>query len=213
MSDVSIIIVGAGGHARVLIDTLLASGVQILGIVDANTEQVGGKIRGIPVLGGDEVLHGFTPGNILLVNGIGSSRSTDLRKVVYERFTAEGYEFMNAIHPSAVISPSAVLMSGVQIMAGVVIQPDALIKQNVLVNTGVTIDHECRIEAHAHLAPGVTLSGSVSVGEGAHIGTGSVVIQGVRIGCGAFVAAGAVVVGDVPDGQKVMGVPAREVAS
>ena len=212
MSDFPVIVIGAGGHSRVLIDVLLISGAKILGFVDPNTDLAGKLIRGIPILGEDKVIYEHESGKIVLVNGIGSSRSTDLRRSVYARFTAEGYRFMNAIHPSAIISSSAVFGSGVQIMAGAVLQSDAVIAENVLINTGVIIEHECRIDAHVHLASGVTLSGSVTVGEGSHIGTGAVVIQGVRIGSRALVAAGSVVVHDVRDGQSVMGVPAREVA-
>ncbi len=206
-----VIVIGAGGHSHVLLDVLLVSGAQLLGLVDANTDLAGEAIRGVPILGDDGIIYGYDPDNIVLVNGIGSSRSTDLRRSLYDRFVSEGYRFVNTIHPSAVISSTVGLKAGVQIMAGAILQPNALIEENVLVNTGVIIDHDCRIGAHVHLAPGVTLSGSVSVGARSHIGTGAVVVQGVQIGSGVLVAAGAVVVHDVRDGQHVMGVPAREV--
>ncbi|MBS0171428.1 MAG: acetyltransferase [Nitrospira sp.] len=213
MTNCPVIVIGAGDHARVLLDVLLVSGAQLLGLVDANIALAGNAIRGVPILGDDGIVFGYDPEHILLVNGIGSSRSTDLRRSVYDRFIAAGYRFVHAIHPSAVMSSTVALKPGVQIMAGAVIQPDALIEENVLVNTGVIIDHDCKIGAHVHLAPGVTLSGSVTVGAGSHIGTGATVIQGVQIGSGVLVAAGAVVVEDIRDGQHVMGVPAREVVS
>ncbi len=213
MMNRPVIVIGAGGHAHVLLDVLLMSGAQLLGFVDANTDLAGETNRGVPILGDDDIIYGYDPEHIVLVNGIGSARSTDLRRSVYDRFSAAGYRFVHAIHPSAVISSTVVLKAGVQIMAGAIIQPDALIEEDVLVNTGVIVDHDCRIGAHVHLGPGVTLSGSVGVGAGSHIGTGATVIQGVQIGSGVLVAAGAVVVNDVRDGQHVMGVPAREVVS
>lgn len=208
--DAAIIILGAGGHAKVLIDALLASSAVILGIVDPNSALAGTKIIGVPVLGGDNLVNEFPPTEVLLVNGLGSVGLPIIRQQLYDRFKGLGYNFATVVHPSAVIASEVVLGEGVQIMAGVVIQPGCHIGINSIINTRVAVDHDCIIGEHAHIAPGVTMSGGVTVGACSHIGTAATVIQGISIGKGCLIAAGAVVTKDIADGAKVRGVPARE---
>jgi len=211
MSDIPVILVGAGGHARVLLDALSLSRAVILGLVDADPALVGRQVLGFEILGGDEALRRHAPGTVRLVNAIGSVSSTGRRRLVYESWRHAGHSFASVFHPSAIVSGHAVPAAAVQIMAGAVVQACATIGENTIVNTGATVDHECKVGAHVHLAPGVTLSGNVQVGDETHVGAGATVIQGVRIGARCTVAAGAVVLGDVADGSTVAGVPAREV--
>ncbi len=208
MTDVSreVIVIGGGGHALVLVDILRLLNVRICGFTDSAGDL--GRIDGIRYLGDDQFILGRDTRDIWLVNGIGSASSTAVRREVFLRFQRAGYGFLKIIHPSAIVSPSAVLNEGVQVMAGAVVQPRCVIGANVILNTNSSIDHETSIGAHAHIAPGVTLSGCVDVGEGAHIGTGASVIQNTRIGAGALVGAGAVVIAEVPAGSRVLGVPA-----
>ncbi len=210
-TELPVIILGAGCHARVLIDVLVLRSVPILGLTDPCPDKSGPKIAGPRVLGDDSVVENYSPDQILLVNGIGSVKSTELRKKVFEKFKRAGYCFTQVIHPSAVISSGARLLEGVQVMAGAVIQTGSLVEENAIINTGSSIDHDCQIGAHAHIAPGVTLSGAVRIGAGAHIGTGATVIEGKRIGESALVAAGAVVTRDVQPRTRVIGIPARVV--
>lgn len=162
------------------------------------------------MLGDDQVVLGYPPSDVRLLNGVGSTRASSARQRVFAQFKQRGYTFTGVRHPSAVISSDSTLGEGVQIMAGVILQPGASVAENSIVNTRASVDHDCRIGAHVHLAPGVILSGGVTVGDGVHVGTGAVVIQGVTIGALATIAAGAVVVKDVPAGAVVLGVPARE---
>lgn len=199
-----VIVLGGGGHAKVVIDALRCSGADIIGLCDPALEAGSEGPLGVVVEGGDEVLRRHPPDTVLLVNGIGSTRSTALRRSVYERHTAMRYRFATVIHPSAVVSEDARLEEGAQVMAGAVIQPGAVLEQNCIVNTRASVDHDCVIGAHAHVAPGVTLSGNVQVGAGAHVGTGASVIQGIRIGCDSLVGAGSVVVSDLPDRAKAV---------
>lgn len=208
-----VLIIGAGGHARVLIEAVLASGTPIAGIVDIDPVLKGKIVQGVPVLGGDAVVDNFPSGEFRLVNGIGSIRDTRRRRELFERFSARGYFFATVVHPAAVVASDAVLYEGAQIMAGAIIQPGCRIGQNSIINTKASADHDCQIGAHVHVAPGVTLSGDVRIGDHAHVGTGATVIQGVVIGAGSLVAAGAVVVRDVAAGAWVMGLPAKEVLS
>lgn len=205
-----LLVLGAGGHARVLIDALLASGRLIAGIVDCDPQLAGTLLLGVPVLGGDEVVDQFLPCEILLVNGIGSVGLPEARTRIFERFTDRGYRFGTVIHPSAVVAADAEIDEGAQLMAGSVVQSGCRIGSNVIVNTRAAVDHDGTIGDHTHLAPGVTLSGGVRVGSGVHIGTGAILIQGITIGDGCLVAAGAVVVNSLAAGSRVRGVPARE---
>ncbi|AMV71855.1 acetyltransferase [Desulfuromonas carbonis] len=205
-----VIILGAGGHAKVLIGAMLATSAVIKGVVDSNTALVGSRILGVPVLGGDDVVAEFNPSQIRLVNGVGSIGLPVLRQRLYERFKILGYDFATVVHPSAVVASDVVIGEGAQVMAGTVIQPGSQIGCNTIINTRASVDHDCIISDHVHISPGVTFSGGVDVGAGSHIGTGATLIQGVSIGRGCLVSAGAVVVKDISAGIKVRGVPARE---
>ena len=151
------------------------------------------------------------PGDVRLVNGVGSTGSTASRRDIYDRFTREGYCFATVIHPSAIVAPEVQIEDGVQIMAGAILQAGSSVGSNAIVNTGAIIDHDCVVGAHAHIAPGAVLSGGVHVGSGAHIGTGACIIQGVSIGAASVVGAGAVVIKDVPPGVTTVGVPAKTI--
>lgn len=206
-----VIVLGAGGHARVLVDILLKNGVSIVGLTDMNPNLLGSAIFGVPVVGDDSVLEKYPAGSVLLVNGLGLVTITRNRSNVFNKYKEMGYAFAQVIHPSVIIGHDAKLGEGVQVMAGAVIQPGAQIGHNSIVNTRAGVDHDCKIGNHVHLAPGVTLSGGVRVGDGTHVGTGATVIQNIEIGSSVLVGAGAVVVRNVKDGAKVLGVPAREV--
>lgn len=205
-----VIVIGGGGHAKVLIDTLFVNCVEVLGATDTDPVRLDRSLCGVRVLGDDSILLRYPSNSIRLVNGFGSVESTVRRQQVYEKYKLLGYSFQTIVHPSAVISKDAKLSEGVQVMAGAIIQAGSTIGENAIINTGATVDHDCEIGAHVHLAPGVILSGGVKVGTGTHIGTGAVVIQSIRLGGNDLVGAGSVVIRNVGDDKKVIGVPARE---
>lgn len=204
-----VVVLGAGGHARVLLGAL--ADVTILGLTDGDPAKAGAMVSGIPILGADDALKAFSVNQILLVNGVGSTGNNEKRRTLFVRFKEAGYTFLNVRHASATVAADAVLEEGVQIMAGVVLQTGCSIGENSILNTGAVVDHDCRIGRHVHIAPGAVLCGGVAVGDNAHVGAGATVIQGVRIGNDCLVGAGAVVVRDVPPGMKVAGVPAKEI--
>lgn len=206
--DSPVIVIGAGGHAKVLIDILKLKSVEILGIVLPKSNTLNDKFYGYPIIGDDEVVLEYLSQDIKLVNALGSVRSTDKRKAIFERFKRQGYNFTSVIHPSAIISSDSKLSEGIQVMAGVIIQAGCTIGENTILNTKASIDHDCLVGQHVHVAPGVTISGNVSIGECTHIGTGATIIQGIRIGANVTVAAGGVVVKNISDGLMVKGVPA-----
>lgn len=205
-----LIVVGGGGHAKVVIDAARSSGeFRILGIVDLQLA-VGQTVLDVPVIGSDDRLRSESPSSCLAL-GVGSVRGGDRRKQLYDRFRDMRYEFPVIRHARATVAPGVVLGDGTQVMAGAVVQPDVSIGPDCIINTSAVIEHDCTIAGHSHAAPGAVLGGGVVVGECSFIGLGARVLPGVKIGCCVTIGAGAVVVDDVADGVTVVGVPARRV--
>ena len=203
-----LIIIGAGDHAKVLLDILLEQGEKVLGLADKSVPK-DTMVYGVPVIGDDNEVLKYSPEEIELVNGIGSIRSLALRSKMYSFYKEKGYTFKTVIHPSVIISRRAKLFEGVQILAGAVITNEVQIGENTIINTRASVDHACNIGKNCHIAPGCVLSGCVIVGEGTHIGTGSTVIQGITIGSNVLIGAGSVVVKNIEDNVKAFGVPAK----
>ena len=201
-----IIVIGGGGHAKVVIEALRQAGHNVVGVVDTDAAKHGKDVLGVKMLGDESAVLGLDPGGIELANGLGP---IEPRRAVFERFGDKAFRFVTVRHPSAVIADSAIVGEGAQIMAGAVVQPDVTLGANALVNSRASVDHDCDIGKHAHVAPGATLAGGVRVGNGSLIGAGATVLENVRIGSACMVGAGAIVVGDVADGITVVGIPAR----
>ena len=178
-----VIILGGGGHAKVLADTLLLKKIKILGFVDLKQKKFEVAGKKIKYLGGDEwLLKSRMQKKVLLINGIGSVSLPVQRHQIFEKFKKAGFRFEKVIHPSAIIAKGVRLGEGAQVMAGAVIQTGCEIGINSIINTRASVDHDCKIGAHTHIAPGVTLCGGIGIGEQSHIGVRAVVIQGVQIG-------------------------------
>ncbi len=205
----SIVVVGGGGHARVLLELLSRCKTTVLGLTDVKKPDV--LPEDVPYLGNDaEILH-LDPERIQLANGLGSSASTAKHRRIYESFIEKGFRFASLIHPFAVLSTQDLhLGQGVQVMAGAVINPYSHIGDNVLINTRAVVEHDCRIGDHAHVATGAIVCGGCRIGTDVHIGAGATIIQGIEVGYGAVIAAGTVVVSDVKPMTLVAGVPAKE---
>ena len=205
--DYPVILLGAGGHAKVLLDMLTEQNSEVIGVTVGNPDTDEKFFCDIPIIGGDEKILDYNPENIRLVNGVGSIGSTALRKKIYEKFKNLGYKFRSVIHTSAIVSEK-VTFREVQVMAGAVINAGSVIEENSIINTGALIDHDCRIGKHVHIAPGVVMSGGVHIGMGSHIGVGSTIIQGVSIGENCIIGAGSLVLKDIEDNKLAYGVPA-----
>ncbi|MDM7932021.1 acetyltransferase [Tabrizicola sp.] len=195
------ILLGAGGHARVVRALAEALGWWIIGVCDPALA-AGAYWEGLLVLGGDEALDGRNPGQMALLNGLGKMPGQSARHRVQQVHAARGFAFPALVHPAAWVAPDARLGAGVQVMAGAVVQPGCTLGPGCIVNTRAGLDHDATLGADVHLAPGVTVCGGVHVGDGAFIGAGATVIQGCRIGAGAMVAAGSVVAADLPPGAR-----------
>jgi sugar O-acyltransferase (sialic acid O-acetyltransferase NeuD family) len=202
-----VILLGGGGHARVVASTISATGRRVLGFVDPEKDDA--AITGLQRLGDDNAVFEYEPSTILLAHGIGSTRPGPHRMAIFERFKSAGYTFLTLIHPAASVASDVRLGEGCAVFAGAVIQPGVRIGCNTIVNTRASIDHDCSIGSHAHIAPGAVVCGAVSIGDGSHIGAGSTVIQNVTIGARALVGAGSVVLRNVPADARVFGNPCR----
>jgi sugar O-acyltransferase (sialic acid O-acetyltransferase NeuD family) len=206
---------GAGGHAKVVIEILQLNGdYELEGLLDPDTQLWHTDVLGVSVLGDDNLLEQlYEKGVRHAFIGLGSVGDSDPRKILYGKAQKLGFEAVSAIHPKAIVSPSASIGQGPTIMAGAVINAMATLGSNVIVNTGSIVEHDCVVGDHAHIATGARLASTVTIGAGAHIGAGSTVLQTVFVGEGAVVAAGAVVVDNVPSQTLVAGVPARPLTS
>lgn len=202
------VILGGGGHARVVLEALRASKAAIaIGIADPALK---GAVDGLEVLGGDEILKTLPTGTLFVV-GLGAVRDNRPRRLLFEKALACGLKPLTVIHPSAIVSPSAVLEPGCVVLPRAVVNAGARVGANAVINTGAIVEHDCVVLAHAHVASGAILCGRVRVGTLAHVGAGAVVRQGATIGTAAVVGAGAVVVRDVAAASLVVGAPARPV--
>lgn len=201
-----ILLYGAGGHSKVVLDILLLSGQEVVGVIDDNPELTGGEFCGIPVLGTSaqlEALRGRASCGIVAIG----NNAVRIEKA--DLLSSFGFELVTAVHPQATISGRVVLEPGTVVMGGAVINADTRLGRCVIVNTGATVDHDCELAEGVHIAPGANLAGRVKVGVLALVGIGASVIENVRVGCRAVVGAGAAVIADVPDDALVAGVPAR----
>lgn len=207
-----VVVIGGGGHARVLIDAFQAGDhAMSMAIVDADASRVGSDMLGIPIVGTDRSLEDLVrSGTRYFAVGLAGTRDNEPRARLFERAIALGLEPLTIVHPRAVVSSHALLAPGCQIFAGAVVNACATLGQNVIVNTGAIVEHDCLVDEHAHIATGARVAGGVRIEALAHIGAGAVIRQSLCIGRSAVVGAGAAVVKDVPASAVVAGVPAKE---
>ena len=202
-------LIACGGHGRVVLDALLATGKKVDGIIDAQLE-LGSLIFGVPVVGTDDFIKTLDPKKSELVNGLGSTKNTQARQEIYNRLTKIGFKFVGVQHSSATIGAECEIAVSTQIMAGAVLQNRISTGENCVINTRASVDHDVAIADHVVISPGAIISGGVKIGYGSLIGAGAVIIQGVEIGNNCVVGAGAVVLHSVNDSVTVVGNPATQ---
>ena len=202
-------LIACGGHGRVVLDALLATGKKVDGIIDAQLE-LGSLIFGVPVVGTDNFIKTLDPKKTELINGLGSTKNTQARQEIYNRLTKIGFKFVGVQHSSATIGAECEIAVSTQIMAGSVLQNRISTGENCVINTRASVDHDVAIADHVVISPGAIISGGVKIGYGSLIGAGAVIIQGVEIGNNCVVGAGAVVLHSVNDSVTVVGNPATQ---
>lgn len=207
----NVAIIGAGGHARVVAEALLAqcatdSALGFAGFIDKTPTTIG------QYLGTDEDLPSLVTSGAVshFVLGLGSIiGGRPVRGDLFSKTLKSQAKPFSVIHPRAYVSNGVQVDGGAAIMAGAIINTGTVIGENAIINTGCVIDHDCRIGAHAHVGPGAAMSGDVVVGAHSLVGVGASVRQGCQIGKNVTIGAGSVVVAAVPDGVTVKGNPAR----
>jgi sugar O-acyltransferase (sialic acid O-acetyltransferase NeuD family) len=206
-SRMDVLIIGAGGHGKVVLDILRAAGKhRPIGFVDADPSLAGSTVSDLPVLGTINQISRVKSRARGAIVAIGDNRTRwNYAQVLLEN----GFELVNAIHPSAVVSSAVKVGRNVVIAANATVCTEASLADSVIVNTGAIVDHECEIGESAHVAPGARLAGRVRIGAGAMIGLGASIIQCLNVGEDAIVGAGAVIIRDVPAKATVAGVPGR----
>lgn len=200
-----LVMLGAGGHARVLLALVRAIGRPLLGVCDPVLQAEGReRWHEVNVLGDDAAMDRLGPHQVDLMLGVGKLPRSTARADLYAAWSTRGYAFPPLVHPAAWVAADVELSDGVQIMAGAVVQPGCMLGRNSIVNTRASVDHDCRIGADVHVAPGAVLCGNAEIGDRVFIGAGAVLIQGLRVGPDAIVGAGVTLVRDLRAGAIVL---------
>jgi len=196
-----ILIYGAGGHAKAVMEMVQAIGAhRIAGILDDNPALKGRSVLGIPVLGGRDLLPLLCEkGLTLAANGVGGILDIAVRVRLFEMLAKAGFNFPPLAHPRATVEPSVTLGAGVQVFANAYVGSSTVLQPRCMINTGAIVSHDCEIGEYSHIAPGAMLAGHVHVGERSLVGMGVTTAIGIKIGDGVRIGNGAVVYADVPD--------------
>lgn len=198
---------GDGGHASVLKDIAKLNNISIEAIFDDRYEIAVEK---------ESVLYGSIKYGIEYMksdhkNVIISIGSINIRKLLVEKLQSAEVNFINLVHPNAIISDTVTMGVGNVFMAGTIVNANSIIGNHCIVNTAATIDHDCQLEDFSQLSPGVHLCGGVSIGEAVNIGAGAVIIPQIKVAHNVVIGAGAVVIKDIDGGTTFVGVPAVQI--
>jgi UDP-perosamine 4-acetyltransferase len=210
-NNICCVFLGSGGHALVLLEACREyTTIRPVAFLDEKRSLWHTDVLGIPVIGGDSLMSKLSDDGIThFVVGLGGVGNNAPRRRLFEKAVRHGLTPLSIIHKTAIVSPSASLGAGVQILAGSIVCAGTIIEDNVVVNTGSIVEHDSILRAHVHVSTGAILCGRVTVETCAHVGAGATVIQGLRIGVRATVGAGSVVTRNVPANAVVAGVPAK----
>lgn len=199
--DSKIFIIGAGGHAKVVLSAAQACGYTVAAFLDNAPDWIGTLVLGVPVANDLKRL----PEHTRAIMGVGQN---NVRRDIAVR-QPDFRNWMTIIHPRAWVAPDAEIGPGTVVMAGSIVQPGTKIGAHCIINTGASVDHDCVIGDFAHVAPGARVCGGVKIGEGAFVCVGASIAQYLEIGAWSVVAAGAAVVGNIADHVLAAGVPAK----
>ena len=197
-----LIIIGAGGHGKVIADNALKNGYTDIGFVDDNAI---GECLGIPIIGKSGDIERLNDGKTDFVIGIGNNAT---RKKIAEKY---GVNWVTLIHPSAIIATHVSIGAGTVVMAGAIVNPATSIGGHCIINTGAIIEHDNVLGDYVHVSPGAKLSGTVTVGDGTWIGTGASVVNNIKICPSVIIGAGATVTKTIDNEGTYVGVPVRKI--
>jgi len=209
MAKKKIVLIGGGGHCKVVISILKKlDNFEIAGIVD--NYKAASFISGIKIIGADDDLRDIYKNGIhdALIT-VGSTKDNIKRYRLFNMAREIGYKFPVIISPEAIVDESVRIDEGTVIMPGSIINIDSFIGKNCIINTGAIIEHDCKIGNHCHIAPGVHISGEAIAGELSFLGIGATIIQGIKIGKNVTIGAGSVVIKDIPENVISVGNPTK----
>lgn len=193
-------VLGAGGHAKVVIATLEAAGFDIAGVLDDTVERHGSLVLGRKILGSIASESGKGHSGVIAV---GSNKG---RKNIA---TTHSFTWLSVVHPAATVHTSVKVGPGTVIFAGAMVQPEARLGSHVILNTACSVDHDCQIADFCHVAPGARLAGGVTLDEGCLVGIGAAVLPRLTMGSWSILGGGAALVRDLPSRVTAVGLPAR----
>ncbi len=200
-----LLIWGAGGHGKVVLDAAQSTGCyERFAFLDDDCAKAGLSFCGCPVVSGAGVFHRFRENDFVIAVGGNLTRSR-----CFSRACKNGLLPATLIHRTAVIAPSARVGAGTVVMPGAIVNAGAVIGKNCIINTSAVVEHDCQVADHVHISPRVVLGGGVRIGSLAHVGIGAVVLPGAIVGEETVVGAGAVVLREARARCTVVGVPAR----
>jgi UDP-perosamine 4-acetyltransferase len=203
-----LVLIGGGGHCKVVVDHLKLLNMDILGILDDDPAALGREILGVKVIGRVDELPTYRGRVDFTVIAITDPMT---RKILDDKCKGASIETIGFIHPKAVISPWANISGKAQVCAGSIINPEAELHDHAIINTGAVVEHDCVVGQYCHIAPGVRLMGKVRIGPLSMIGASATVLQNLTVGGRSVVGAGALVLNNVEEGTKYLGLPARKV--
>jgi sugar O-acyltransferase (sialic acid O-acetyltransferase NeuD family) len=195
-----ILVFGAGGHAKAVMEMIMAIGkFQLAGLVDDKIP-AGTKVLDIPVLGSREIMPQLVDrGLIQAANGVGGIIDITIRVKLFDLMSENRFNFPPLVHPKATAEKSASIGEGVQVFANAYVGSSALLQDRCMVNTNAVVSHDCTIGSYTHIAPGALLAGHVQVGERSLVGMGVTTAIGIKIGNNVRIGNGAIIYADVPD--------------
>lgn len=203
-SPLPLVLIGAGGHAKVVLALARALGRNVMGVCDpVLAREAASHWRGLSVLGDDGALQALSPQHVELANGVGQlPTGPHVRQHLHERYVELGFRFPALIHPTATVDASVSVAAGAQVLAGAILQVDVVVGEFSIINTGAQLDHDCQIGRHVHVAPGAVLCGGVTVGSHTFLGAGCTILPTLDIGERCLVAAGSVLARSLRDGAS-----------
>ncbi len=199
-----LVVIGASGHGKVVVDIALKLGYKNILFIDDN---VVGEFIGFPIVGKSEDLEQLNDESTDFILAIGNNK---IRKRISEQYKVN---WVTIVHPSAQVSAQAIIGQGTLVGSNAVINAGAKVGRHCIINTGAIVEHDDSLSDYVHLSPNAALGGTVCIGEGTHVGIGATVINNVNICSNCIIGAGAVVVNDLTREAIYIGIPAKEMKS
>lgn len=204
-----IVLIGAGGHCKVIIDIIKSTNeYEIAGVTDDMQKQ--DNVLDIPIIGNDDILGQlYQSGVNYAFICVGALNNINLRNSIYKKLKLIGFKVPVLIHKNSIVSEFVHIGDGTCVMPGAIINAGCQIGINCIINSGCVVEHDCTIGDNSHISPNVSLAGGVNIGCNTHVGIGSSIIQNISLGNNVTIGAGAVVINNIDDNALAVGVPAK----